>query len=676
LRGDDDVIVQNAGGVIAWLKRLCTRALYSAAIQTLQEEPTGFILTKGSTVTVAATPQGTPLKAAYCYYIPPKFVDEKPPVVSDEQFRNYFAAPDKDNMTGFLPITAFDADVTIPESGFCRLHIQATTTAVSTADIRRNGQTIDRKAFPITGINYFASEFVVSQGDIITVLWTNATFMTNNTFIYRPKFESVMAANSSYPFAETDSAGYYNIYVSPGGNNTNDGRTAATPLLTIEQAFTNASKVAFTAKGGIRISLAAGEYTLTPNYVVPNFDNRVTVGGPGATPSDVVVNVSGSTCGWYFNRASVTLSSFTVRGTLDGATVGAGLVNFFSNVVDVTNMRFVGTSKANRYAGMCFISGISRLSSNSFIDLPVAIESYGAYVGSVWPASSSGNDLFYSACGGIIDSPPITPTSYTKYKEETNGGRVIGHNIQLPANTDLNTLVTQGVYNNISATAIDNGPAGLATSQNTLVEVQQLQDGSQGVNQHLKQFPVNSSNTNLSEWVRNGFNNAGTVTWGSWKRFATDTDIEPLMNGKIRRVYATSSSKVWIRILSLTTPTAGGEQYEYAINFIGGNANASLSQRAIGQLYFGVRNDGSSISVFTRLTHNGPTTATSIQFGHSPVPSPGGIIDLYFTTTGYPELRYTNFGKNLITPDGIISSPITTQPSGYVAIAPTALATS
>jgi phage terminase large subunit len=43
LRGDDDVIVQNARGVMAWLTRLSTRILYSVAIQILQEEPTGFI---------------------------------------------------------------------------------------------------------------------------------------------------------------------------------------------------------------------------------------------------------------------------------------------------------------------------------------------------------------------------------------------------------------------------------------------------------------------------------------------------------------------------------------------------------------------------------------------------------------------------------------------------------
>jgi hypothetical protein len=165
-------------------------------------------ITKGSTVTIRATPDQTPLKAAYCFYIPPKFVTQAPTIISDEQFKNYFAVPDKDNMTGFLPITAFNADVTIPESGFCRLHIQATTTAVSTADIRRNGQTIDRKAFPITGINYFASEFVVSQGDIITVLWNNATFTSSNTFIYRPKFESVpvpvIVENPDYSNTEVD----------------------------------------------------------------------------------------------------------------------------------------------------------------------------------------------------------------------------------------------------------------------------------------------------------------------------------------------------------------------------------------------------------------------------------------------------------------------------------------
>jgi phage terminase large subunit len=42
LRKDDNVIVRNSGGVIAWLRRLCTKILYSVAIQILQEEPTGF----------------------------------------------------------------------------------------------------------------------------------------------------------------------------------------------------------------------------------------------------------------------------------------------------------------------------------------------------------------------------------------------------------------------------------------------------------------------------------------------------------------------------------------------------------------------------------------------------------------------------------------------------------
>jgi hypothetical protein len=613
------------------------------------------------------------------YYIPPKLVDEKPPTVSDEQFRNYFPVPDYTNRVA-VSVT-LDTDITAPASGFLRIQIAATTTGATYAYVYVNGgnpsNVMAREVFPSAGSGHtFIAEFPITQGDVFRVVWVNATITSQHCAIFRPKFESVMAPNSSYPFAETDANGYYDIYVSPSGNNLNDGLAATTPLQTIEQAFDNASKVEFTSKGAIRINLAAGEYTLTPDYVAPTIYTHVYLIGSGADRYASTVNVSGATAGWRNNYGgTLHLRNFTIKGEVT-ATTGQ-LLRLNTGVFELDAIHFEGTTLSVSYSGCYCNIGVVRFWDCSFKDIPIAVHCNGGFinVGFTYGTPSSGVQKFYNASAGVISTGNVPATWYTgSYKEESGGGRVIGYNTRLPSGVDLNTLIVQGVYNNTGGEIIVNGPSGLVASQNTLVEVQQLQDGSQGLLQHLKQFPVAATavtSTGFQEWVRSGFNSSGTVTWGPWKRIITNEDVTNYDHVRVRIVRTDSAVKTWVRLAAIVTPTSSGNTDVYGITFDGRN-NGDITRHAIGHLGIIVRNQGGTILVDTKLIKAGHA---DVEFGLTPIPSPGGIIDLFFCTNAYPYLVYSNTGTVMITPDGQISSPITTQPSGYTKIMPTALAT-
>jgi hypothetical protein len=273
------------------------------------------------------------------------------------------------------------------------------------------------KYFSEPGVYVYQEIIPVAAGDKVMVDWLNANVTDHHSAIAPPKFESVMVPNSSYPFADIPT-GMYEIYVSPSGNNSNDGRTAATPLQTIEQAFTNASKVALTSRGAIRINLAAGEYTLTPNYLVREFNTPILVRGTGSVNTDVTINVSGTTYGWEFLRANVEIQLLTIKGTLTSPpSVGSGLLLIASSISNLVNLNFVGTDKTNSYAGLTVVGGEARISSATFTNLPIAIENYGSLIDVVWPNSaSSGNDIFYRNSGGITNTPLISPSQYTVFK--------------------------------------------------------------------------------------------------------------------------------------------------------------------------------------------------------------------------------------------------------------------
>jgi hypothetical protein len=631
-------------------------------------------ITKGSTVTIRATPDGTPLKAAYCFYIPPKFVTEKPVIVSDEQFRNYFAVPDFNNTDSSIKIPDINTNYVISKTGFYRFYITAITTGPSRASVSRKNllsgsHTEEAETFGTAGSYTFIKTIAVTAGDTISLDWTNATLTANSCFFVYPKFVSVSAPTvEEWPFVPL-TQDYFNLYVDPAGSDSNEGTSAGLPLATIPAAFQKASKVVLPTRGGIRINLAAGEYTLPDNYTLPLLNPYLFIAGANIDTTIINVNGVGGN-GILANYVNSRMWSFTLKGACDTAGNNA-LLQTNGGTAEFYRVAFLGTNKTVAYNGLFAGVGTARLVDCRFNNLPVCVNTGGAFVvcRDVMSASS-GNDLMYKTYGGIIDSHTVPVASYTRYKEEAGGGLVIGFNAQIPANTDLNTVGMPGVYyfSYADAGTITNKPD---TTKTCILKVERSTSGAYGVNQHLAETSTSAVSTG-SEWYRQGYGPlTGTITWGPWKRFITDADVSRYDHTRMRYIYADSAVKTWVRLASITTPTVSGGVQSYGITF-DARANNNQAVHAIGQLSVLIRNNGTSILVDTKLIKVGHA---DIEFGLTSIPSPGGIIDLFFCTTSYPSLVYENTGHITITVEGTISSPITTQPSGYTKIVPTALAT-
>jgi parallel beta-helix repeat protein len=93
-----------------------------------------------------------------------------------------------------------------------------------------------------------------------------------------------------------------NYYVSPSGNNTNNGLSPATAKLTIQNAMT-------TAPDGSIINIANGTYTLPATL---NFNRSFTV--IGESEAGVIISATGVGAGWAFNinKSNSSVSNLTI----------------------------------------------------------------------------------------------------------------------------------------------------------------------------------------------------------------------------------------------------------------------------------------------------------------------------------------------------------------------------
>jgi SepF-like predicted cell division protein (DUF552 family) len=136
---------------------------------------------------------------------------------------------------------------------------------------------------------------------------------TVSTYLLRTKIgltAAMLFALSVTGIAQT------NYYVSPSGNNANNGLSAATPKPTIAAAF------ALAVDGDI-VNLANGTYSLTTTL---NFNKSVSV--IGQSEAGVIIDGHTIAGGWILNpnRSNISLSNFTVKpnGTNGGFPIHVG----------------------------------------------------------------------------------------------------------------------------------------------------------------------------------------------------------------------------------------------------------------------------------------------------------------------------------------------------------------
>ncbi len=122
------------------------------------------------------------------------------------------------------------------------------------------------------------------------------------------------------------------LFVSTTGNDSNDGRTASTPFLTIQKAVDVATQqFDFSFTGDVTISIADGTYTLTGSI---NCDRVVGQGsivflGNTTTPANVIITASSGSFSIVSVRRSAVRYSFrgftlqATGGTHNGLDIGA-----------------------------------------------------------------------------------------------------------------------------------------------------------------------------------------------------------------------------------------------------------------------------------------------------------------------------------------------------------------
>jgi len=128
------------------------------------------------------------------------------------------------------------------------------------------------------------------------------------------------------------------LYVSPSGNDSNNGLTAGTPFATIQHAWNIATTMYDLAGWDIIIQLANGTYTagLSATGVALGStgpSGSVFINGNSGSPGSVIVNVSGGTCFFAETGAQFIVQNLTVEGGAGLAAIGAGSVIFYLNVI-------------------------------------------------------------------------------------------------------------------------------------------------------------------------------------------------------------------------------------------------------------------------------------------------------------------------------------------------------
>jgi hypothetical protein len=125
-------------------------------------------------------------------------------------------------------------------------------------------------------------------------------------------------------------------YVSPTGNDGNDGLTAATPFLTIQKAFDTASALDF--KGyTVTIQLADGTYTSGLNIAQSHIGGQLIIQGNATTPSNVVISTTGVNCIniTAFLQSALTVGSMKLQTATSGNCLyagGGGAIVYYGNI--------------------------------------------------------------------------------------------------------------------------------------------------------------------------------------------------------------------------------------------------------------------------------------------------------------------------------------------------------
>jgi hypothetical protein len=243
----------------------------------------------------------------------------------------------------------------------------------------------------------------------------------------------------------------------------------------------------------------------------------------------------------------------------------------------------------------------------------------------------------------------------------------------LPSGADLNNIIVQGIYYGAGSDTIANKPSGMNPGKNFILEVRNTSDTSSSIDHRLTEMSTSAVSPDRNEWIRSGFNSSGTVTWGAWRRIITDVEYNAV---RTRFLKTNTASTTWVKLLEVASPTTSGNAYGYAISFTGGQDD-NPSNQATGQLQFFIRNTGGSTIQHTeKVMMFGATSANSLQFGYTfPTTIPGSTFTIYVKCAKWMRMNYTNFGEYQITTEGNPIAFETTEPTGWTAITPTALAT-
>lgn len=138
-------------------------------------------------------------------------------------------------------------------------------------------------------------------------------------------------------------------FVSPAGNDANNGLSGGAPFLTIQAALE--ATVALDLGGQTsRINLADGTYTAAVIFQKPFVGSgEVLIQGNVASPQNVVLDVTGQTAMTFGESARVRLKAFEVRATGVGVASGIRAAGRADVKID-TGMRFGACSEAQMQA--------------------------------------------------------------------------------------------------------------------------------------------------------------------------------------------------------------------------------------------------------------------------------------------------------------------------------------
>jgi hypothetical protein len=313
------------------------------------------------------------------------------------------------------------------------LNMVAGSTTWSDTAFLRNGKRVKHSGAN-TALWGLADIFPVEKGDIIRMVHTAGLNEGDPREIYcyfvPAKYtEAVPPIITEYSVRDDISLGGYklNFYVSPSGNDDNDGYHEESPMRNIHSLLHNiASDTRLPRSHEIWINIEVGDYTFPDDYEMPSFNRRVVLFGKGITEADIqntVCYVHGVYAGFTIrdNFASYNLKW---EGYVDNAN-GALLSLNAPSLSLIQNGYMVGANKDVDYYGIYANVGNLRIYGMGFNDLPRVLNCNSNYcmIQSI-KATTANNDLFIRVNNALISCVELNASYATKLYELGNGGRI------------------------------------------------------------------------------------------------------------------------------------------------------------------------------------------------------------------------------------------------------------